>query len=181
MYVYVYKDFGSFSVKFTRQTERSYLMNYYNTIAASYNELHGEEQIKKAKVILEHLTVKKTDELLDVGCGTGIATLLFYCENIGIDPSAELVKQCKFKAMVGKAEELPFPDKSFDIVISLTVIHHCDVDKALAEIKRVAKRDVVITVLKKSKTAKEIVEKIKKMFTIVKELEEEKDIILIGD
>ncbi|MBS3125349.1 methyltransferase domain-containing protein [Candidatus Woesearchaeota archaeon] len=155
-------------------------MNYYDAISNSYNELHGEEQVKKAKVILEHLAVKKDDKLLDVGCGTGIAAVLFDCEKVGIDPSAELAKQCPFKAIVGRAEELPFPDKSFDIVISLTAIHHCDIDKALAEIKRVAKRDVVITVLKKSKSKKDIVGKIKKMFTIVKESEEEKDIILIG-
>src|SRR3989338_2555842 len=151
-------------------------MDYYNTIAASYNELHGEEQVKKAKAILQYLKVIKTDKLLDVGCGTGIATSLFDCEKTGIDPSAELVKQCSFKAIVGKAEELPFPDKSFDIVLCMTAIHHCDVDKALAEIKRVAKRDVVITVLKKLKNADELIHKIRKMFTVVNEVEEEKDV-----
>ena len=48
-------------------------------------------------------------------------------------------------------------------------------DKALAEIKRVAKRDVVITVLKKLKNADELIHKIRKMFTVVNEVEEEKD------
>ena len=155
-------------------------MNYYNTIAKSYNELHGEEQVKKAKLILQYLKVNKTDKLLDVGCGTGIATELFNCDKTGIDPSAELVKQCKFKTIVGKAEELPFPDKSFDIVLCMTAIHHCDLDKALAEIKRIARRDVVITVLKKLKNAQEIVGKIRKVFTVVKEVEEEKDWVVIG-
>jgi ubiquinone/menaquinone biosynthesis C-methylase UbiE len=149
-------------------------------IAKSYNELHGEEQVKKAKVILEHITVKKTDALLDVGCGTGIATVLFDCEKFEIDSAAELVKQCLFKAVVGRTEELPFPDKSFDIVLCMTAIHHCDVDRALLEMKRVAKRDVVITVLKKLKNAQEIVGKVKRVFGDVKVIEEEKDVILIG-
>lgn len=149
-------------------------MNYYNTISPSYNELHGEEQIQKARIILKHLKINKSDKLLDVGCGTGIATELFDCDKTGIDPSAELLKQCKFKTILGKAEELPFADKSFDIVLCMTAIHHCDVDKALSEIKRVARRDVVITVLKKANNAKEIIGKIKSVFNVI-EVEEEKD------
>lgn len=154
-------------------------MNYYNTIAPSYNELHGEEQIKKAKLILKYLKVDKKDKLLDVGCGTGIAAELFDCEKVGIDPSAELLKQCKFSTILGNAEKLPFPDKSFDIVLCMTAIHHCDVDKALFEMQRVAKRDIVITVLKKAKNANEIIERVIKMFKNIIEVEEEKDWIAL--
>lgn len=154
-------------------------MNYYDIIAPSYNELHGQEQVEKAKLVLQHLKIKKSDKLLDVGCGTGIATSLFDCDKTGIDPSAELLKQCKFKTVSGKAEELPFADKSFDIIICMTAIHHCNIDKALAEIKRVAKRDVVITVLKKVKNAREIMGKVRRVFGRVKVVEEEKDWIAL--
>ena len=130
-------------------------------------------------MILQHVQVRKTDTLLDVGCGTGIATVLFPCEKVGIDPSAELLKQASFKTIVGRAESLPFPDNSFDIVICMTAIHHCEVDKALAEIKRVAKRDVVVTVLKKARNSGDIVKKIERLFNVTKIINEEKDYILV--
>src|SRR3989338_2623020 len=139
------------------------MTDYYDEISEGYDALHFEEQKKKAELILKELNIKKSDKLLDVGCGTGKITALFFCDATGIDPSEKLLAKAKIPFVKGTAEKLPFPDKSFDIVISLTAIHHADIDKALAEIKRVAKRDVVITVLKKSKSKKDIVGKIKKM------------------
>jgi ubiquinone/menaquinone biosynthesis C-methylase UbiE len=56
------------------------------------------------------------------------------------------------KKVIGKAEELPFKDKNFDNVICVTVLHHCDIDKAIKEMLRVVKDDgnVIVTLLKKS-------------------------------
>ena len=50
---------------------------------------------------------------------------------------------------VGNATELPFPDHSFDLVISITTLHnlYCyELDKALREIERVGKKDKYIVV-----------------------------------
>lgn len=154
------------------------MTNYYDEISEGYNELHGEEQKRKARIILDNVEVKSNDTLLDVGCGTGIATEMFSCQKVGIDPSAELVKQCGFKAMVGKAEELPFEDKSFDIVISLTAAQNFeDIEKAIKEMKRVAKKQIIITTLKKSGKLEEIRQAIKENLTIEEVKEEEQDII----
>jgi len=153
-------------------------MTYYNSIAAGYNELHFTEQQRKAELILNELKLKKTDTLLDVGCGTGKITALFPCKVQGIDPAATLVKQSPVPAIVGKAESLPFADESFDVVVSLTAVHNFDnVEKGLHEIKRVAKRDVVLSILKKSNNFKKIDTLIRKTFAVRKKIDDPHDVI----
>ncbi len=156
----------------------------YNSMASGYDELYGEEQIKKAKIILENISVNKTDWLLDVGCGTGISTAMFECNKIGIDPSEELISQAvkRIPAIIGKAEELVFEDDVFDIVICITAIHNFDdYKKGINEMKRVCKEKgkIVITILKKSEKFEEIKDYIGRELTVVKELTEEKDLVLI--
>ncbi|MEM3126692.1 MAG: class I SAM-dependent methyltransferase [Candidatus Woesearchaeota archaeon] len=156
-------------------------MTYYDEIAHSYNELHGEEQKKKVKIILDYFKKQKISlnkkKILDVGCGTGIATKEF--STIGIDPSIKLLQKCGFPVVQGKGERLPFADKSFDIIICLTAIHNFDDwKKGIAEIKRVTKKIAIISVLKKAKQMDLIAREIKKQFKKINEIEEEKDIIL---
>lgn len=153
-------------------------MNYYDEISVGYSELHGAEQRAKAEIILQNLKIAPDDELLDVGCGDGAATALFPCRKTGIDPSAGLLKKAPFKTVHGKAEKLPFPDKSFDIVISLTAAHNFDdVEKALNEIKRVAKRDIVVSVLKRSSRFQRIEKLINTNFKVIKNVEQPHDMI----
>ncbi len=130
---------------------------YYDQIASGYDELHGEEQLRKAKLVLESLEVSPSDSLLDVGCGTAHYLSIFPCKKQGIDPSAELLKKASIPVVQGVAESLPFADSYFDIVLSLTAIHHCsDVKKAVSEMLRVSRRDTVISVLRKSQKFKEV-------------------------
>lgn len=161
-------------------------MTYYDDIATGYNELHKEEQIKKIKIIKQNLTVEKKYRLLDIGCGTGISFEFFECKLFGIDPSIELLKQIpsrflgKVQTKTASAEKIPFPDKLFDIIISITAIQNFeDIDASLQEIKRVSKPQVqiVISCLKRSTKLKDIKENVKKYFAIKKEIDEEKDII----
>jgi ubiquinone/menaquinone biosynthesis C-methylase UbiE len=155
-------------------------MTYYDQTSKGYDELHGEEQLKKLKIIADNIKVTKSTKLLDVGCGSGLSAKVFGCEIIGIDPSEELLKQCPFKTVKASAESIPFPDNSFDIVIAVTSIHNFNNIKAgLKEIKRVGKDIFALTVLKKSPKKKMIMNLITNNFKIKKEIEEEKDLIFI--
>jgi len=159
--------------------------NYYDEIAEGYEELHEEEQLKKIEIIKKDLKVKKSDKLLDVGCGTGLTTESWDCERFGIDPSEGLLKRARKKDKIeyklAPAEEIPYDDDYFDVVISVTAIQNfSDISKGLNEIKRVCKDKVVLSFLKKSLKRKEIEEKIKKLFKIEKIVEEDKDLIFFG-
>ncbi|CAB11235.1 UbiE family methyltransferase [Schizosaccharomyces pombe] len=105
--------------------------------------------------------VKKTDRILDVGCGPGTITVGFpkYVpegEVIGVEPSQELldkaeealrkeetlkkekINNCSFR--LGSIYKLPFPDNTFDIVNTHQVLVHLqDPVAALVELKRVTK------------------------------------------
>ena len=162
-------------------------MNYYDTIAPGYEELHEKEQLEKLNIIAEHIKPKPapTDKLLDVGCGSGVSTRFWKCDRTGIDPSQELLKVAKQKDPEGNyvlapAEKIPLPDNSFDIVISITAIHNfSDPEQGLKEIKRVGKKDFAFSVLKKAKNYAQIENWIEQMFKVVKKTEHSKDTIFI--
>lgn len=162
-------------------------MSYYDETAAGYNELHGEEQTRKAKTILAYLTehklISEQTRLLDVGAGTTHITALFPGDKTAIEPARQLLKQAKdtsIKLVHGSAEDLPFADHWFDVTICLTAVHNFkNIKKGISEIKRVTHKTAVITVLKKSPKAKEIEKEIRKQFTIVAELDDATDNILI--
>ncbi len=151
---------------------------YYDEIAPGYQELHGEEQRNKALLVLRNLEVMPSDLLLDVGCGTAKYLSLFSCKKIGIDPASELLKQADVPVVQGVAEKLPFSANSFDIVLSLTAIHNFDDSKlALNEILRVARRDIVISVLRKSLKFTEIEKAINELLPVRKRIEETFDVL----
>jgi len=157
-------------------------MNYYNSISGSYNKLHKREQLNKIRTIKNNLEIKKQDFLLDVGCGTGIFAEEFNCIKIGIDPSIDMLKQGKNAFYIqAYAENLPFRDNSFDKVISVTAIHNFkNIRKGLEEIKRVSRKNIALSILKRSSKINEIKNHIEELFKITKIIEENKDIIFFA-
>lgn len=156
-------------------------MTYYDHIAQGYEELHREEQMSKLKLVLERTNYDKTSKLLDIGCGTGLSSMLFNCQKIGIDSSLELLKQAKQRMPVvqGKAENLPFKDNSFDITICLTALHNFDdPQRALLEMKRVCTGKFIISILKRAKNFDDLMKLVNNTFNVKELLEEPRDIIL---
>ncbi|MFH0752555.1 MAG: methyltransferase domain-containing protein [archaeon] len=148
--------------------------DYYSEISSGYNELYGEEQKAKFELIKKHIKFKPL--VLDIGCGTGIVGV----KAVGIDPSLGLLKEHPGLRVCAMAEELPFKDSTFSTIISLTALHHTDINKAIKEIERVAKPGAtfVFTILKKAKNFQEIAERLKSKFDL-KEIDQEKDLILV--
>ena len=99
--------------------------DYYSSIASGYDELYGEEQKEKFETIKKHIKLKPL--ALDIGCGTGVVDI--GVKSIGIDPSLGLLKLHKGIRVCAKAESLPFKDHSFNSIVSLTALHHADINK----------------------------------------------------
>lgn len=153
-------------------------MTYYDTIAPSYEELHKEEQLKKIALIKKHIPFHPKWKILDVGCGPYFAD--FSGMVMGIDPSRALLKtaQKKISVVQAVAEQLPFQNDTFLVVVAITAAQNFDnIEKGLLEMKRVAKEHIVISVLKKSPKISFIEALIPTIFPKVEIIEEEKDLI----
>lgn len=153
-------------------------MDYYDYIAAGYEELHKEEQEKKIRIMMSYLSVEKNERVLDLGSGPGFLEL--DCEVYRVDPSSELLKKASGKKVQAYAENLPFDDNYFDKIVSVTSMQNfSDIRKAVAEMKRVCKGDIILSFLKHSRKAPEIEEVLRENFTVERVIEEEKDMIFV--
>ncbi len=98
--------------------------------------------------------VPETGSVLDVGSGTGILSqfarkarsdLLFTM----IDPAAGMLRFAPAFArrVLGRAENLPFPEKAFDAVFAGDSMHHfSEPRRAVMELRRVMKKGGVLVV-----------------------------------
>ncbi len=151
----------------------------YDIIYKSYDNLYIEEQTRKLNIISKIIKVRKTDKLLDIGCGTTVSTNFFKCFSIGIDSEFNMLNTGKGNRICGYAESLPFKNNSFDIILAITSVHHFnDLKRAISEIKRTAKQNskIVITLLKKSERFDRIKAALMENFNL-NIVEEDKDII----
>jgi 2-polyprenyl-3-methyl-5-hydroxy-6-metoxy-1,4-benzoquinol methylase len=109
---------------------------------------------------LERLFARAAPQsVLDVGCGEGVLTFK-WAERLGekpvlgIDlPDPKLAAQWRgrqranleFRAIAG--EQLPFPDRSFDLVAAIEVLEHVpDPERTLSEMARVAAGHMLVSV-----------------------------------
>jgi ubiquinone/menaquinone biosynthesis C-methylase UbiE len=156
-------------------------MTYYDEISSGYEELHREEQLKKLDLISRYFKPNKNNLLLDVGCGTGLTTKPWQCRKIGLDPAIKLLKRAGNGVWINaEAENIPFQDNTFDIVVSITAIQNFhDIEKGLNEIKRVGKDRFVLSFLKKGEKADKIKKLIEERFDVKEIIEQEKDLIFL--
>lgn len=90
--------------------------------------------------------------ILDLGCATGhyileLDKLGFDC--VGADVNPEYVEIARKRGLEVYLidQNLPFEDKSFDSVIMFEVLEHLsDINSVLAEARRVARKNIILTV-----------------------------------
>lgn len=96
--------------------------------------------------MVERIIMGQFRTALDVGCGEGRFCRMLAShgiDTIGIDPTTPLIAQARRAHpdgayMIGAAEHLPFPDASFDLVVSyLSLVDIPDIERGIAEMARV--------------------------------------------
>lgn len=112
------------------------MAGYYDLLA-SLLTFGRERELRERLAELAQITAGES--VLDVGCGTG--SLAVQAKRrvgatgvvFGVDASPEMIGQAHRKAeragvdvafQVARAESLPFPDASFDVVLSTLMMHH---------------------------------------------------------
>jgi ubiquinone/menaquinone biosynthesis C-methylase UbiE len=107
----------------------------YAESAKDYDEKWSFYVEATTRETLKRLPMSETGQMLDVGCGTGellarIAGHFPRAVLAGIDPVPEMLAVAKKKLpdraefRVGYANALPWPDDTFDVVVSVNMFHY---------------------------------------------------------
>lgn len=128
----------------------------YNDLAAGYAPHRRHHPVVLA-ALHESAAVGAASRVLDVGCGTGNYLIALQtstgCTAWGIDPSQAMLDRARAAAPHlrfdrGRAEALPVPSQSIDLVYSVDVIHHLsDRDAACREAARVLRRGGLLCIV----------------------------------
>lgn len=121
---------------------------------------------------VKELELEKTMKILDIGTGFGVMSIILALQGYKIttgEPEGhnwanwrKSAKKLSLEDMINfqffRAEELPFEDKSFDVIFCYTSLHHID-DKhlALKEFVRVIKENGLIIIFEFNPDGVEII------------------------
>lgn len=111
-----------------------------------------------AQEMVDYYHLQAGQKVLDVGCGKGfllyeLSQLVPGLQVTGIDISAYALEHAKEEIKpflkLGNARQLPYADKSFDLVYSINTLHNLylyDLKQAVQEIERVSRQQRYIVV-----------------------------------
>src|ERR671910_1209211 len=147
------KQHGSATIEEPRKTYlpgmgHDWLLPLYDPL----QRLLGFEPIHRQ--LVDQADIGPNHHVIEIGCGTGALSILIkrlhpQAEVVGLDPDPKALARAQRKAECealsvqldrGFAEELPYPDASFDRVFSAFMFHHLEPEeqeKSLDEVRRV--------------------------------------------
>ena len=116
-----------------------------------FNEI-GRQNVVMAEELVKAVDPQPGQKVLDLACGSGTAALVAarrYCNVTGIDYVPELIDRARKRSvasglkadfLVADAQDLPFPDNTFDVVLSVYGVQFApDQEKAAEEMIRVCR------------------------------------------
>ena len=103
---------------------------------------------RRSEIFAREGGLRTGQRALEVGCGTGVfleAAATTGADIVALDLSADLLARArarvaatgKVRLSLGNAEQMPFRESSFDAVYGSSILHHLNIDAALAEVHRV--------------------------------------------
>ena len=126
------------------------LSDFYEKLKCRANIRPTDCSEASLKWVLQRIDVGKNKTLLDVGCGRGLCMDKFLklgLDVTGCDVYTSPAGRSTAKYVQGNVENLPFNDRSFDIVTCFHTLEHVRrLSAALQELKRVARSQLFLIV-----------------------------------
>ncbi|WP_294169895.1 class I SAM-dependent methyltransferase [uncultured Clostridium sp.] len=135
-------------------------VQYFDSIAESWNVIRSEYFEERLKYKLLSLTNIKDKVVADLGCGTGFVSLALVNEAsivFSVDNSRNMLKQLKnnisdkdnknLYLIKSSLDNLSLFDDSVDVIFINMALHHIkDAKKAISEMHRVLKKDGIVVI-----------------------------------
>lgn len=137
--------------------QRAYASDTALAVRQRTHDLYSVPRIDFAAWVLDRIEWRGSERVLDVGMGPGLyfeplAARISRGQLIGGDLSLGMARRAnqhklagQIKIFNGDVQALPFPDRTFDVALANHMLYHVpDVERAIAELRRVLKPDGVL-------------------------------------
>ncbi|WP_282134459.1 class I SAM-dependent methyltransferase [Seonamhaeicola maritimus] len=151
----IFKNKGNYFLNFKDKViglGHNELIDYYKKTSAAHIQRETDLNKKSIAFILNNIV---GDSVLDISCGRGYLSKKIVeelsIEVTGVDfiIDSELKNSKNPLFLEGSIENIPYPDKHFDTVISTHTLEHVkDIHQAIRELRRVCKKRLIIVVPK---------------------------------